>query len=129
MDKIAPGRCWISGKPTHEILSVFDSNHPLAGYPNRIGNILEDTYRVTLLAIDGKKFEITVKQEHLVDIDLSDIWHCLIAAEKQAFKVRQYMPKYDPVKALEAHENQLKLLCPPIAILDVKSPNDIRVTL
>lgn len=95
-DRIKPGHCWISGKP------IWGN-----------GELLPEGVAANLLLMDGKQCTIRVHRDHLSEINLNEIWKLLIEAERESHKNRPETPK-----TLEAHQKQLKFLCPPIGILN-----------
>ena len=127
--KLEPGHCWISGKPIAEIQKVYPRDHPLAGHVAVVGKLLPEATKITMLLMDGKQCEIRVHKDHVAEIDLNDIWHSLIDAEWHNYTHRQFLPHYNAEQAAKAHENQIRLLQPPVAILDIQHSDDIRVTL
>ena len=119
MDKrIEPGYCWISGKPTHEIISHFSGDHPLAGHVERIGEVIPEATRMTLLLTTGDHFAITVLKDHVNELNLNEVWKLIQQGQIHSF---EHTKSSTPEKSLQAHKEQMKMLSnPPIGVLCVE---------
>ncbi len=119
-NRIEPGHCWVSGKEIREIISRWPQSHPLAGHVMEVGKVLPECSQVTFLLTDGCRMTLCIHKDHLKEINLNDLWHTIIEAEQSEYQRRQHFPYYNEGNANQSHQNQLKRICPPIGILEVK---------
>ena len=117
--RLEPGHCWISGKPLNEILATYAQDHPLGGHVYRVGKSLPETIKITLLMLDGRTVDLRIHEDHVREINLNELWHAILDREQFEYENRQHMENYNPELAKKSHENQIKLLCPPIAVLQI----------
>jgi len=124
--RLEPNCCWLSGLEIFEAKTTFPQDHPLAGHVLRMGKVLPEAYRVTLLLADGTNTTVNIHKSvvHEVKDRLVELWnnvrqrYIFQHQNKDVYYVKGDMTNYD--QSLKSNVERIDDN-PPIDVLGIES--------